>query len=139
MRFLGIIVAGALSLASPVLAAGDEDTMVIEVAGENTGVIEIELLDDVAPNHVAQIKRLVREGKYDEVVFHRVIDGFMAQTGDVEHGRREGFDLRYAGTGGSDFPRLEIGVFRYPLYQRRGGHGAFQQPPFCEFAVLHHV
>ena len=55
--------------------------LVIEVGGENTGTIELELLADIAPLHVERIKRLTRDGLYDDVVFHRVLDGFMAQTG----------------------------------------------------------
>jgi peptidylprolyl isomerase len=75
----------------------------IEVAGEASGTITIDLLEDVAPKHVEQITTLASAGAYDGVVFHRVIDGFMAQTGDVEFGRMgEGFDIRMAGRGGSD-------------------------------------
>ena len=67
------------------------------------GIVKIKTLDDKAPNHVQQIKDLVAQGKYDGVVFHRVIDGFMAQTGDVQFGNSnsESYDLRRAGTGGS--------------------------------------
>ena len=67
------------------------------------------MFEDVAPNHVKRIKELANSGKYDNVVFHRVIDGFMAQTGDVKFGNSESkdFDLRRAGMGGSDFPDLE--------------------------------
>ncbi|MEQ8256131.1 MAG: peptidylprolyl isomerase, partial [Roseovarius confluentis] len=65
-------------LAAPALATGLE----IEVAGEANGTITVDLLEDVAPGHVEQITELAREGAYDNVVFHRVIDGFMAQTGD---------------------------------------------------------
>ena len=73
------------------------------------GDVKIELFEDVAPNHVKRIKELANSGKYDNVVFHRVIDGFMAQTGDVKFGNSESkdFDLRRAGMGGSDFPDLE--------------------------------
>ena len=72
------------------------------------GDVKIELFEDVAPNHVKRIKELANEGKYDNVVFHRVIDGFMAQTGDVKFGNSESkdFDLRRAGMGGSDLPDL---------------------------------
>jgi len=73
------------------------------------GEVKIELFSDVAPNHVERIKTLADEGKYDNVVFHRVIDGFMAQTGDVQFGNSSSdkFDLRRAGTGGSDLPDLK--------------------------------
>ena len=77
-----------------------ENTILMELSG---GTVTIELLPDVAPQHVARMKELARAGKYDNVCFHRVIDGFMAQTGDVEHGNMEdGFNIRMAGTGGSD-------------------------------------
>ena len=73
------------------------------------GDVKIQLFDDVAPNHVNRIKELADSGKYDNVVFHRVIDGFMAQTGDVKFGNSESkeFDLRRAGMGGSDLPDLK--------------------------------
>ena len=74
-----------------------------------TGDVKIELFADVAPKHVERIKTLAKEKKYDGVVFHRVIDGFMAQTGDVQYGNSNSgsFDLRRAGTGGSDYPNLK--------------------------------
>ena len=73
------------------------------------GDVKIKLFDDVAPNHVNRIKELADSGKYDNVVFHRVIDGFMAQTGDVKFGNSESkeFDLRRAGMGGADLPDLK--------------------------------
>lgn len=90
-------------LASPALATG----LQIEVEGEGAnGTILVDLFEDVAPQHVEQITALASEGQYDGVVFHRVIDGFMAQTGDVQYGDQsdEAFDMRYAGRGGSDRP-----------------------------------
>jgi cyclophilin family peptidyl-prolyl cis-trans isomerase len=90
-------------LAAPVLATG----LQIEVAGEGAnGVITVDLFEDVAPNHVAQIAALAADGVYDNVVFHRVIDGFMAQTGDVQYGKAGG-DISRAGMGGSDKPDLK--------------------------------
>ena len=73
------------------------------------GDVKIELFEDVAPKHVERIKTLANQGKYDNVVFHRVIDGFMAQTGDVKFGNSSNndFDLNRAGTGGSDLPDLK--------------------------------
>ena len=73
------------------------------------GDVKIELFQDKAPNHVKRIKELAVAGKYDGVVFHRVIDGFMAQTGDVKFGNstNSDFNLRRAGTGGSDLPDLK--------------------------------
>jgi len=94
----------ALSLlASPAAATG----ITIQVEGEGAnGTIVIDLLEDVAPNHAAQIAALAAEGAYDGVVFHRVIEGFMAQTGDVQYGKM-GADMRRAGMGGSDKPDLK--------------------------------
>ena len=73
------------------------------------GDVKIELFEDVAPNHVKRIKELANSGKYNNVVFHRVIDGFMAQTGDVKFGKSDSndFNLNMAGTGGSDLPDLQ--------------------------------
>ncbi len=72
------------------------------------GDVKIEMYPDVAPNHVKRIQELANSGQYDNVVFHRVIDGFMAQTGDVRFGNSSSkdFDLRRAGIGGSDLPDL---------------------------------
>ena len=73
------------------------------------GEVKIELFEDKAPNHVKRIKELASQGKYDSVVFHRVIDGFMAQTGDVKFGNTSNndYDLRKAGMGGSELPDLK--------------------------------
>ena len=73
------------------------------------GVVLIETRPDVAPKHVEQIKKLISDGKYDGVVFHRVIDGFMAQTGDVEYGNSSNadFNISRAGTGGSSLPNIQ--------------------------------
>jgi cyclophilin family peptidyl-prolyl cis-trans isomerase len=85
-------------------AADPENTMIITL---KDGDVTIALRPDLAPKHVEQIKKLVREGAYDNVAFHRVIDGFMAQTGDVEFGdMKEGFQPDRAGTGGSEHPNL---------------------------------
>ena len=72
------------------------------------GVVKMETRPDLAPKHVAQIKKLISEGQYDGVVFHRVIDGFMAQTGDVEFGNstNDKFNMSRAGTGGSNLPDI---------------------------------
>jgi len=72
------------------------------------GDVKIELFDDIAPNHVKRILDLSKQGKYDGVAFHRVIDGFMAQTGDVKHGNtKNNFNPAMVGTGGSDLPDLK--------------------------------
>ena len=84
----------------------EENIMILEL---KDGEVKIELYEDVAPNHVQRIKDLANSGKYDNVVFHRVIEGFMAQTGDVKFGNSDSkeFDLRRAGMGGSDLPDLK--------------------------------
>ena len=83
-----------------------EDIMILNL---KDGDVVIELFNDIAPNHVQRFKKLSAEKKYDGVVFHRVIDGFMAQTGDVEFGNSalDSFDLQRAGTGGSEYPDLK--------------------------------
>ena len=81
-----------------------ENTLIIEL---KDGPVHVALLPDIAPKHVARIKELARAGAYDNVAFHRVIDGFMAQTGDVKNGNMEkDFNIRAAGTGGSDLPNV---------------------------------
>ena len=87
------------------------------------GDVVIALLPDIAPGHCARMKELARAEAYDNVVFHRVIDGFMAQTGDVANGNAEkDFNLRRAGTGGSDLPDLKAEFSRIP--HDRGTLGA---------------
>ena len=83
-----------------------ENIMILKL---KDGDVKIELFPDVAPKHVERIKILANEGKYDNVVFHRVIEGFMAQTGDVQFGNSssENFDIRRAGTGNSDLADLK--------------------------------
>jgi cyclophilin family peptidyl-prolyl cis-trans isomerase len=80
-----------------------ENTLTIEL---KDGKVVIELFPDDAPKHVERIKKLAIEGKYDGVAFHRVIDGFMAQTGDIEFGNKKDFNSGSVGTGGSDLPDL---------------------------------
>ena len=83
-----------------------ENIMILKL---KDGDVKIELFEDVAPNHVKRIKELAHSGQYNNVVFHRVIDGFMAQTGDVKFGNSssKNFDLRRSGMGGSDLPDLK--------------------------------
>ena len=101
---LFVVVAGLIAGSASAFAADPENTMVITL---KDGDVTIALRPDLAPKHVEQIKALVREGAYDNVAFHRVIDGFMAQTGDVQYGdMNDGFDPNQAGTGGSDKPDL---------------------------------
>jgi peptidylprolyl isomerase len=101
-----LALAAALGLAGAALAQSADDVLVIDVDGSAKGTIEIALRPDLAPQHVERIKELARAGAYDGVVFHRVIDGFMAQTGDVAYGKRDTFGQGMAGTGGSDLPDL---------------------------------
>ena len=97
-----------------------ENTILMELKG---GTVTIELLPDVAPKHSERMKELARAGLYDNVCFHRVIDGFMAQTGDVKNGNMEaGFNIRMAGTGGSDLPNLPAEFSKLP--HDRGTLGA---------------
>ena len=88
------------------LSSAEENFMILKLKDGN---VEIELFHDIAPNHVQRFIKLAKEKKYDGVVFHRVIDGFMAQTGDVQFGNStiDSFDLKRAGTGGSEYPDLK--------------------------------
>ena len=116
-----LILAAALALASPAVAQDATDgpgpNLVIEVVGAANGTVVIDLLPDVAPLHVAQITTLAAQGAYDGVVFHRVIDGFMAQTGDVRYGKAGG-DLSLAGTGDSDLPNIPAEFSNTLSFQR---------------------
>ena len=97
-----------------------ENTIIIEL---KDGPVHIALLPDVAPQHCARMKELARSGQYDNVCFHRVIDGFMAQTGDVANGDMEdGFNIGAAGTGGSDMPNVPAEFSKLP--HDRGTIGA---------------
>ncbi len=103
-----------------------ENTIIIELKG---GSVVIELLPDVAPLHSARMKELARGGEYDNVAFHRVIDGFMAQTGDVQHGDMEdGFNLRMAGTGGSSLPDVPAEFSKLPHDRGTLGAARSQNP-----------
>ena len=116
-----------------------DNTILLELDG---GTVVIELLPDIAPGHVERMKELAREGAYDGVVFHRVIDGFMAQTGDVEHGKSGG-DTRRAGTGGSDKPNLKAEFSGVPHDRATIGAARSQSPDsansqfFINFADNH--
>ncbi|MCU0900477.1 MAG: peptidylprolyl isomerase [Cypionkella sp.] len=106
---------------------GPGPNLVIEVTGEATGQIVIDMLPDVAPRHVEQITALAREGAYDGVVFHRVIDGFMAQTGDVAFGKAGG-DTSMAGMGGSERPDLPAEFSDIPFERGVVGMARSQNP-----------
>ena len=128
MRGLVLAALAALGLATAALAQDADNVLVIDVEGEAPGTIEIELLPDVAPQHVERIKTLAREGAYDGVAFHRVIDGFMAQTGDVEFGTREAFGQGRAGTGGSAYPDLPAEFSDIPFDKGVVGMARSQSP-----------
>jgi peptidylprolyl isomerase len=117
------LVAALTVLASPLTAS----EITIEIAGEANGIVTIDLLDDVAPQNVERIKTLATEGAYDNIVFHRVIDGFMAQTGDVEFGKL-GDDIRMAGRGGSSYPDLPAEFSDVPFDRGVVGMARSQSP-----------
>ncbi len=110
-------------LAAPAWATGLE----IDMEGDAQGTIVIDLLEEVAPQHVERITTLAAEGAYDDVVFHRVIEGFMAQTGDVEFGVM-GMDMRYAGRGGSEYPDLPAEFSDIPYERGIVGMARAQDP-----------
>ena len=93
---------------------GPGPNLLIDVAGLANGQIVIDLLPDTAAKHVAQITEIARTGGYNNVVFHRVIDGFMAQTGDVKYGKAGG-DLSMAGTGSSELPNIPAEFSNLPF------------------------
>ena len=116
---------GALAI-TPAIAAEPEDTMIITL---KDGDVVVALRPDLAPKHVEQIKKLVREGAYNNVAFHRVIDGFMAQTGDVQFADMEdGFNPQRAGTGGSSLPDLPAEFSSEPYLRGIVGMARSQDP-----------
>ena len=111
MKFSRLIVSLTLALTSAVTFASDYLTIQLK-----DGPVVIKLSPEVAPQNVARIKALVTAGKYNDVAFHRVIDGFMAQTGDVQFGNlRKGFDAMRVGTGGSSAPDLPAEFSNIPF------------------------
>ena len=104
LKYINILFFILLTLTSKLNAK--ENIMILKL---KDGDVKIEMFPDVAPNHVKRITELANSGKYDNVVFHRVIDGFMAQTGDVKFGNSSSsdFNLQSAGMGGSDLPDLK--------------------------------
>ena len=117
----------ALTLAAPAAAQTAGPVLEIDVAGQANGTIRIALRPDLAPLHVERVIALAESGAYDGVVFHRVIDGFMAQTGDVEHGRAGG-NPRMWGTGGSDLPDLPAEFSAAPFERGVMGMARAQNP-----------
>jgi len=119
-------VAAAMLAATSAFAADPDNTMVITT---KDGDVTIALRPDLAPQHVARIKELVRDGAYDNVAFHRVIEGFMAQTGDVQFGdMQDGFNAQRAGTGGSDKPDLPAEFSDVPFTRGVLGMARSQNP-----------
>lgn len=107
---LGMGIATAALMATSGLAAG----LKIDVEGDANGTITIDLFEDLAPKHVAQITAIAKAGDYDGVVFHRVIKGFMAQTGDVQYGVVGG-DMSRAGMGASELPDIDAEFSKTPF------------------------
>ena len=117
----------ALTLvAGPALASGLE----VEIAGPGAnGTVVIDLFEDAAPAHAERLTQLAKDGAYNNVVFHRVIEGFMAQTGDVEYGvMSDDFDMRYAGRGGSSYPDLKAEFSDIPYDRGVVGMARSQDP-----------
>lgn len=118
------------------MAANNDSENNAENSSENSivinlkdGDVHIDLLPDVAPLHCARIKELARSGAYDNVAFHRVIDGFMAQTGDVKNGNMEdNFNIRMAGTGGSDLGNVAAEFSKIPFDRGMLGAARSQDP-----------
>ncbi len=108
-------------------ALGDAPKLELSIAGQGQGTVVITLRPDLAPQHVERIVTLAREGAYDNVVFHRVIDGFMAQTGDVEFGKADGNGGR-AGMGGSSYPDLPAEFSDEPFVEGVVGMARAQNP-----------
>ena len=120
------VVAATLFASSVAQAADPENTLIITL---KDGDVTIALRQDLAPQHVARIKELAREGAYDNVAFHRVIDGFMAQTGDVQYGdMNDGYDASAAGMGGSDKPDIVAEFSDEPFVRGTIGRARSQDP-----------
>jgi Peptidyl-prolyl cis-trans isomerase (rotamase) - cyclophilin family len=129
MKLLSIALAGAFALASMVLpaAAAPDDFLTIQL---KDGPVVVQLMPEVAPKHVAQIKALAAKGEYDNVVFHRVIEGFMAQTGDVQFGKAgsSSFNPQRAGMGGSSLPDIPAEFSKVPFERGVVGMARSQDP-----------
>ena len=126
-----LLVAGAATAEGlPGVTDGPGPNLLIEVAdasGASKGTITLDLYADKAPNHVARLVELAKAGAYDGIVFHRVIDGFMAQTGDVQNGKQGG-DPALAGMGGSELPDLAAEFSDVSFQQGTVGMARSQDP-----------
>ena len=128
MKLLKHAIAGAIFLGAFVATAfaAEDDFLTIQL---KDGPVVIQLMPEVAPKHVAQIKALAAKGEYNNVVFHRVITGFMAQTGDVEFGNTEkSFNPARAGTGGSKLPDIKAEFSKVPFERGTVGMARSQDP-----------
>jgi peptidylprolyl isomerase len=127
-KFLRLLASAVLfaTFSFAAFAAAPEDTMVIKL---KDGDVTIALRPDLAPKHVAQIKALAAKGFYDDVVFHRVIDGFMAQTGDGQYGNAgKNYNKDAAGTGGSDLPNIPAEFSKESFVRGTVGMARSQDP-----------
>ncbi|MCP8882048.1 peptidylprolyl isomerase [Devosia sp. XJ19-1] len=126
-RSFAALVLGATLVAAPAFAQTGTPHLILTL---EDGVVDIELLPAIAPKHVERVVALTEAGEYDNVVFHRVIDGFMAQTGDVQNGDSSdaSYNLQMAGTGGSDMPDVEA-EFNSESFQRGVLGAARSQDP----------
>ncbi|ACE91124.1 cyclophilin-type peptidylprolyl cis-trans isomerase 1 [Rhizobium phaseoli] len=129
MKLFYLAFAGVLYLASfagDAFAQAADHYLTIQL---KNGPVVIQLMPEVAPKHVAQIEALAKKGEYDNVAFHRVIEGFMAQTGDVKYGNMEkGFDASLAGTGSSDMPDIPAEFSKTPFVRGTVGMARSQDP-----------
>lgn len=114
---------------NPNLTSSASDSSLLVLSLKDGDVI-IRLRPDLAPKHVVQIKKLTKEGAYDNVVFHRVIPGFMAQTGDVKFGKKgsRDFDLKRVGMGGSNYPNIPAEFSKQPFQRGTVGMARSQDP-----------
>ena len=129
MRWIAVALMAALAWGKA--TAEEVNILNIEVAdasGASKGTIQIGLLPEIAPGHVARVRQLAEEGQYDGVVFHRVIDGFMAQTGDVKFGSIDSAQPQYVGMGGSELPDLTQEFSDAPFLRGTVGMARAQDP-----------
>jgi cyclophilin family peptidyl-prolyl cis-trans isomerase len=129
MKILSFAFAGLLALSTLTTAAKAQATDHYMTIQLKDGPVVVQLMPEVAPKHVAQIEALVKDKQYDNVAFHRVIDGFMAQTGDVQYGNMEkGFDKSRVGTGSSKLPNIPAEFSKVPFERGTVGMARSQDP-----------
>lgn len=128
MKISHLLIAGIMSVAafSATVAKAADDYLTIQL---KDGPVVIKLMPEVAPNHVKRLEELAKKGEYDNVAFHRVIPGFMAQTGDVKYGNMEkNYQPQMAGMGGSDLPDLKAEFSKVPFDRGIVGMARAQNP-----------